>query len=152
MQSFFLFSVHPLSPSDESENPKFNMKDNLNVQGVTGSSPFEEGVWGFEPHCSKNYKQRSHLLYALCKATHHNPRGRSSFTRSPPSLASSWENSTDNIHGVTTTGVQASFVHYMNKWVLLFPLIFHAARPIRSCSLIPQYASVFHNPHTFFSG
>lgn len=51
----------------------------------------------------------------------------------------------NNVHGVTTTGLHTSFVHYMNKCVLLLHLTFHAVCPIHSCSFSPQYASLFHN-------
>ena len=65
-------------------------------------------------------------------------------------IAISWKSSTGIIHDVTTVWLRASSVHDINMWVLLFPLISHAAHPIYGCNLCSQYISGFHNPLTSF--
>lgn len=138
--------MHTLSPGNESENPRFHLKDIPKVQGVIRPSSFKEKACGFESPCSKNPQQGS-------PCSIHFPRQlittlmAEAVLLGVPSVASTWEGSTDNIHGVTTMGLQASFVYYMNKWVLLFAIIFHAAYPISSCSFSPQYASLPQSTH-----
>lgn len=100
--------------------------------GVIGPSAFGKGAWGFESSSLAQFvfqSNSSHLSWQ--KQSYRSPQ--------VPALGCP-----NNVHGVTTIGLQTSFVPYINKCVQLLHLSFHAACPIHSFS--PQYASVFHNP------
>lgn len=119
------------SPSNESENPKFN-KDNPEPWVVIGPSAFKKGAWGSA--------SLSHAQFVFQGNTSHLSWQKQSHRR--PLLLGC----TNNVNGVTTMRVQTSFVHYMKRCVLLLYLTFCAACPTHNCSFSPHYASVFQNP------
>lgn len=132
MQSIFPFSVH-IHPQVMKVRTQNSTKITLSLREY----------WD-QLHSSKNLGALHHhpMLNLFSKALHHITllMTKAILQETPQLPALSCPN---NVHGVTTMGLQTSFfVHYMKKCVLLSHLTFHAACPIHNCSF-PLFSTIY---------